>query len=532
MDLLLIVNDALHTDKFHRRSTVKQGIMVKECGGFVTGLVEHAATCISEKESQAEKKLRAIINYWGVNQLLSAEDLKACRDSADEALYLAQGGTSIRKRNYFLPEYHGDKNAEWHDLPASYMLDQMIKHPKRAIDPNKIKVQKLNKKPVTPYVHSLLDNFFDKIDLKYVPTGDNPTGETKKYKLSLDPMGQMVKQDKETGETAVVANGYGWSMKFCEDMREHGVPKNIKTAREDIERMEDVRPMRQGRGDVARRTRTRSSSAESDYRRYRKGHTGSSSHSRSRSRSYRRRDSSSSYDNRRSPPGPRSRDRTQGRPKISPRPIRKDSNDRGQRYDDRGPRPPPRPYSRGSSQSGPQMNVPTGPSRNVQGGPGNNQYANSPMPPQNYVPPQNYGQAYSQPPQPPYNAPLFPPQPPMPGQFQGQFPMSMQPFGVPPPPPPQFQGHGAFVPPPPPPPPNYHGPWIPPPPPNMNMNAGPNGPQYGGQYGNNVGPGNNFGSGNPPHGQNQGGRGSYGGQRGGYNGNRGGWRGTGRGGRY
>ncbi|EMD67257.1 hypothetical protein COCSADRAFT_63073, partial [Bipolaris sorokiniana ND90Pr] len=238
MDLLLIVNDVLHTDKFHRRSTMKQGIFSDVCGSFVAELIEQAATCITEKDSQPEKKLKAIINYWAVNQLVSADCLKLCRDRADEALSIAHGGTPVRKRNYLLPEYHGDRTAPWYDLPASYMLEPMIKYPNRPIDPSQIKIQKLDKKPVSPHVRNLLDNFFEKIDLKYRPTGDNPTGETARYKLFLDPMGQLVKQDKETGETTTVANGYGWSMKFCQDMQKHGFPEDIKVAREDIERME------------------------------------------------------------------------------------------------------------------------------------------------------------------------------------------------------------------------------------------------------------------------------------------------------
>ncbi|CAN9331587.1 unnamed protein product [Alternaria alternata] len=240
MDLLLIVNDVLHTDKFHRRNTIKQGIFSDECESFVVDLIEQAAACITERASQLELKLRAIINYWTVNRLLSTENLKTCREKADEALLIAQGGMPVRKRNYLLPEFHGDRYAPWHDLPASYMLEQMIKYPKRPINPSKIQVQRLDKKPVSFHVRNLLDNFFEKIDLKYLPTGDNPTSETTKYKLSLDPMGQLVKQNKETGETVTVANGYGWSPKFCQDMQKFGVPENIKIAREDAERMEDM----------------------------------------------------------------------------------------------------------------------------------------------------------------------------------------------------------------------------------------------------------------------------------------------------
>ncbi|EAT81610.2 hypothetical protein SNOG_11111 [Parastagonospora nodorum SN15] len=241
---LLIINDVLHTDKYHQRNTGKTGIFGRESMSFIPELIELAAAYSPEKDSQAEKKLRALLNYWAINQLLSADDLKSLQEQAEEALLIAQGVTPVRRRNYLLPEYHGDRNAPWHELPASYMLEQMIKHPNRPIDPRRIKVAKFDKKPVSAHVRKLLDNYFENIDLKYVPTGDNPNGETKKHKLWLDPMGQLVKQNKETGEIDTVYNGYGWSMKLCQDMQEDGVPQTIKVAREEAQREEDMEVLR------------------------------------------------------------------------------------------------------------------------------------------------------------------------------------------------------------------------------------------------------------------------------------------------
>ncbi|KAE8827987.1 hypothetical protein HRS9139_07206 [Pyrenophora teres f. teres] len=235
MDLLQIVSDALHTDKFHHRRGATKGLLGDESCGFVVELIEHVATCIKEGDTSFELKLKAIINYWAVNHLMDTEGLRACREKAKETLFLAQGGTVAPKRKYLLPEYHGDKTAPWYELPASYMLEPMIRHPRSPIDPSQIKIQKFDKKPASPHVRNLLDNYFEKIDLQYKPTGDNPTGETTKHKLFLDPIGQLVKQDKNTGDKVIVANGYGWSPKFCQDMQAHGFPESIKIAREDNE---------------------------------------------------------------------------------------------------------------------------------------------------------------------------------------------------------------------------------------------------------------------------------------------------------
>jgi hypothetical protein len=515
---LLIINDVLHTDKYHPRSAAKASIFGKESMSYVPELIELAAAYVSEKDSQAEKKLRALLNYWAINHLVSAEDIKALRERVDEALLIAQGGIPVRKRSYLLPEYHGDRNAPWYDLPASYMLDQMIKRPDRPIDPHHIKIAKLDKKPVSSHVRRLLDNYFENIDLKYVPTGDNPTGETTKYKLWLDPMGQLVKQNKETGDTTTVFNGYGWSLKLCHDMQKDGVPESIKIAREEAQReeeMESMRPTPQQRKSDRRYSpsprRRRSPSSESDHRRDRGR--------RSRSRS--RQSSRSSYDSRQDSRS-QNRTRSHSHRRMSPRPERRNSPDRSGNYENKQrdqQRPQPRPYGGNAPGSGPQWNGPNAPNRS-QGMPNNGQYHPPPPPPHAA---QNFSQA---PPPPPFSAPPYPPPPPMPNQFPGQFPI--QPF----PPPPPFQ-HGAFpggIPPPPPP--NFSGPFPPPP----NVAAMPNNPyNFGGtQFGNNA-QGNNFGYGqNVGPGQNQGnfqgGRGGYRGihQSGGYN-NRGGYGGQQRG---
>lgn len=525
LDLLFVVNDALHADKYHHNSNERNGLLGNEFTPHLVELVELAASCAVEKGSQSEKQLRAVINYWAVNRLVSNEALKALKEQADETLLQAQGGVPVRKRNYLLPEYHGDRSAPWYELPASYMLDQMIKDPNRPLDPHRVRMTRFDKKPASAHVRKLLDNYFEHIDLKHTPTGDNPTGETKNYNVCLDPMGQIVKRDKATGESITVANGYGWSMKFCQDMQRDGVPESIKTLREDAERMEAV-PVRgndQRRHSRSPRRRRRSSSVSS---------RGPARDRRSRSGSFA---SGSSYDSR-----SRSRSRQRDRRRRSPRGEDKGRGDRDERFDERdydGRRPPPMPIERGQSQSGGHWKEQQTPNRNNQGSPGNNQYTSNT--------PQNSTPGFSQTQQPPFSAPPFPPQPPMPNQFPGSFPM--QNF-LPPPPPIPYQMPGGFpggIPPPPPP--NFSGPFPPPPP---NIAAMPNNPynfnnqwndfQQGGAPGFNQAnqggfPNQGFNQNqNPGPGGYQSGRGGYGGAQGGGNYNsRGGHGGRGqRGGRW
>ncbi|KAF3009458.1 hypothetical protein E8E13_001943 [Curvularia kusanoi] len=503
LDLLLVVNDALHTDKYHHNSTAKSGLLGTGFTSHLAELVELAASCAAEKDSKAEKKLKAIINYWALNQLVSDEALKVLREQADESLLQAQGGAPVRKRHYLLPEYHGDRTAPWYELPASYMLDQMIRQPNRPLEGHRIRAARFDKKPASAHVRKLLDNYFENIDLKHTPTGDNPTGETTKYSISLDPLGQLVKRDKDTNETVTVANGYGWSMKFCQDMQKDGVPESIRTLREDAERMEAApqRERDQRRYSRSPRRRRRSSSVSS---------RGRDRNHRSRSGSY---TSQSSYDSR-----SRSRSRHHDHRGPPTRTEERGRNDRDRRFDacdNDGRRPPPRPIERGPQQPGGQWHGQQTPSRNSQGSPGSDQ--NMSGGPQNLVP--NFSQAA----QPPFNAP--PPFPPMSNQFPGSFPM--QPF--PPPPPIPFQTPGGFpggIPPPPPP--NYSGPFPPPPP---NIAAMPNNPYNVNNQWNDFARGNmpSFGQQNQGGFQNQfkqnqpNGQSGYHGGRGGYGGNQGEW---------
>ncbi|KAJ4988588.1 hypothetical protein SVAN01_05879 [Stagonosporopsis vannaccii] len=517
VDLLLVLNDALHTDKFHRSDSASHGLLAAGLTSYLAELLDLAALCAAGKESQLEQKLRAIINYWAVNKLISSDAYKILRERVDESFLQAQGGTPVRKRNYLLPDYHGDKTAPWYELPASYMLDQMIREPNRPLDAHRIKVARFEKRPVSTHVRKLLDSYFENVDLKHTPTGDNPTGETEKYTVWLDPMGQLVKRDKATGETTTVFNGYGWSMKFCQDMQKDGVPESIKALRDDTERLDAIPGRERDRRRYSRspRRRRRSSSLSS---------RGRGRDRRSRSGSYASR---SSYDSR-SRSGSRHRDSRRRSPRTEERPR----SDRDRRFDDRendGRRPPPRPIER--AQSG-HWNGQQASNRNNQGSPGESQYLSST--------PQNNTLSFSQASQPPFNAPPFPPHPSMPNQFPGPFPM--QPFPPPPPPMPFHQG-GI----PPPPPPNYSGPFPPPPP---SIATAPNNPYNFNNQWNNFPQGNSSGynlqnqggfqsqvsyqNQNQGQGGFQGGRGSYGGnQTGGNYSGRGGYGGRGqRGGRW
>jgi hypothetical protein len=486
--ILFVVSDVLHADKYHRQvssaddkvtpsaSEAKDTLPRAGGNGSLEGKVGHGlepylaqlvsltAIGLTKRDTVLETQLKRLLKFWESSKVLASDHIKAVREAAARALDQAQG----RRGLYTLPTWFGAQSTAWHDLPASYMLEPMIRDPDRAIDPRDLKPVRFNKTEPSKAVCDLLDDYFEKIDLQFAPNADNPTGGTEKYNLWLDPMGQMVKESKETGERKTVCNGWGWSMKMCEDMQKLNVPERILNLRNDHENLL-----------VASRKR------DEDDRYASKRPLSRSSYSSNRSRS----SSSSSYDSRPQPARRR-----------SSRDYDRSHDDRHRKSEDAmevdRPRAPPNRFDRGSAK--PHFNAP----------PIGNHAANFPPPP----PIANYGQGYPPPPPPPPQGfqPPFPMPPQAPGQFTGQPGMPQYP---PPPPFPQLHpGHPQYQP---------GAPQFPPgsggPAPGMYA------PQFNGPppgYGNNMGFNNNaYGGNNGYANGNAYGRGGFGNNRGGYGGN-------------
>ncbi|KAL1593792.1 hypothetical protein SLS60_010524 [Paraconiothyrium brasiliense] len=497
--VLLVISDVLHADKFHREDGAAAGHVATHLKSYIENLVELAALAVTGKDSKAEQQLKAVLNFWGASACISAGDFKSVRERADEGIAVAQGATPQLKRTHALPDWFGDRSVAWHELSASYMVEPLLKNPDRPIPTNAISATRFDQKQPSDRTRKLLDDYFENIDLQYVPTADNPTGETKKYKLWLDSIGQLVKQNKETQEVTTVCNGYGWSTEFCQQMQENGIPDRVTELREGYKE-EAAQHIRDSRWKSPPRDYGRSS--RSPRRRYsRSSDSRSRSRTRSRSSSYGRHDHGA-------------RSRSSERRRRSSRDDGRMSNGRPSRFDDKGRMSHDdlnrkRPHDRQSRWNDNQRGS-------------SDAKRNDPVPstqPHSYSAPNAYPQQVFPPPmsQPPHNMSGFVPPPPLqPGQFPG-FPMPG--FPPPPPPPQHFQSAGV-PPPPPPPPPNFQGPFYGAPPNagSFQHNAyqfGNNAPPYQGNFGGYAGqPQGNF-------------RGSFqGGQRGGF---RGGFQGQGRG---
>lgn len=512
MTILLVINDVLHSDTHHRESENTSATVANALKHRIGDLVELAALAVPGKTSLAETKLKAIIDLWASSGYISAADSVDLHERVADGRAVAQGATPQQRKTHKLPEWFGNRNVPWHELSASYMIEPLLKKPGRPIVAGTINVMPFDQKQPSDRVRTLLETYLENSDLQCLSTGDKPTGETKKYKFRLDSSGQLIKQNKATGETSTVYNSYGWSTELCKQLQDNALPDRVSELREvHKKKAAAAPPKKESRWDSSSRNYGRD--APRPDRRY-ENNTPSpsashswSSHSCSRSRSRSR-----SYDRSRS----HSRSSSHGKKKTGnsrPGEFRRRSshdegsgyNNRSNRFDRRGRRP-----SDSSSRNHPQDKKPrwNGPSGNQKIPPQQRTHNASATYPQAAAHSNAHVPAAAQP-QRSMSGYVPPPPPPPPGQFAGY---SMSGFPPPPPPPQQYQGTA----PPPPPPPNFQGQYY----------GAPGGYQNSYQYGNNQtnyhnNTGGYAGQGRGNH------RGGYqGGQRGGY---RGGYQGQGRG---
>ncbi|KAF2685237.1 hypothetical protein K458DRAFT_244451, partial [Lentithecium fluviatile CBS 122367] len=215
LDILRVVSNVLHADKYHEREYEGEPRLAGLLEVHIEELLYLAA--MTATHPLHKKELKTTINFWASSGCVNARLFNSFRNRAEDGLVVAQGGKPALKRTYALPDWFGGLDLPWYELPASYMLEHLIKDPDEAIITHYMLPSKFTRARASGDIIDLVDEFMDNIDLVYKPTGENPTGETSKYWLWLDPVGQIVKQDKATGEVKTVCNGYGWSMKFCHD---------------------------------------------------------------------------------------------------------------------------------------------------------------------------------------------------------------------------------------------------------------------------------------------------------------------------
>lgn len=262
LDILKIVGHVLNADRFHQGPKVAANAMNSSIGTLIELVAYHA----TRKGANIEKALRKIVNEWASRSFISAADYEVYRDLAQDAITVAKGATITRA----LPEWHGDINTKWNELPTTTMTAPMIENSGRA-KTNQISRTRLNNKMPLGYVRELLDGFFHNNDLKYRPDSNNPTVATQGYELVLNPMGHIVKQMKDTSKPKLTTTAYGWSQNFSVDMLVRGIPKKIDKVKKHQQWLSINRPQDSGQA----RNTNRSGSEQTSSRPNSSGNTSS-----------------------------------------------------------------------------------------------------------------------------------------------------------------------------------------------------------------------------------------------------------------
>lgn len=288
----MLVGDVLHADKFHK-TPAERDPFAAECLMPAAEALLKSAVAVATAAPE-RKKLQSIVNFWATSGCIDEEQFDGLRCSYAEGVLAAQGGGPPWVRTYKLPKYHGIRDAAWYHLPASLMAEELIYKPGQPTSPEHLRARRLSSRRASPSVRAQLDQFFETIDLVYRPTGDNFAGETKKYHLWLDNMGQIVAHDKATGETKTVCNGYGWSPDFARQMMLDGIPSTVAEKRAAHHRDNQHRRLSSEPSRFGRPTSRDSEQGSSDFTQYNRP----TSRDSDRGRYFDRRPSSRDYDDR------------------------------------------------------------------------------------------------------------------------------------------------------------------------------------------------------------------------------------------
>lgn len=416
--ILYILNDVFHHTKHHSRD---ESLHTSIIGSFnhLRALLASAAYFDHKRKGRHLKRLTALLDAWKRQRYFDsgvAEKLQQVVHDAGAAFATGADSTPAddaqptnemhptevqKDAPFIMPASHGDRTLPWYDLPAGNMMPHVIPNSTRPIDTRNMEPLRMLAGPADTKIAAAVKDFLDDVENLFVPRAYSEDDSV----LDVDEMGQPLVKDEFTGDLLPSESYYGWSVEFCERMKNRKLNGDTPAAN----------------GNDRDQSRSRSSSRSSGPRKRRRySSSRGSDRSRSRSRSPRRESFSRRRDER-----SMSRSRSRSRQRTRSRTPGPDSRPPARRSPT-----PPRAFSRPQHQLPPQ---PQGQNNWSYKAPaGNNSF---------HTPAEQITD--------PFNANTIPPaKPTAPNASQFQHNFQMGPGGLPVPPPPPF----------------HQGPWPPPPP--------------------------------------------------------------------
>lgn len=209
-----------------------------------------------------------------------------------------------------MPASHGDTNLPWYDLPAGNLMPLIIPGSTQAVDPRSLKPMQFGAGPADQQLVSAVKDFLAEVDDHYA---SRDSLEDQIMVADIDEMGQPLTREDITGELAGLKSYYGWSIQFCERMKNSKLNDLLSAANDTSRRRSRSRSS--SRSSSPRKRRRRSSSGSMDRTRSasRSPATASFAHGAARRSNSRNRSRSRSRSNK----NPNARSRTRSPPRTS-----------------------------------------------------------------------------------------------------------------------------------------------------------------------------------------------------------------------
>lgn len=235
-----------------------------------------------------QKKVLDLLGLWQKKDYYSSSYVDKLREAANNAASGEQaapsriedteeavGAKSVKDAPYVMPASHGDNSTPWFDLPAANLMPHIVPNSTKALNTDGIRPLQLVAGPadetLVVAVKTLLDDvqaMFEEADI------------IGKEGWDIDELGQMVELDEITGEVIAGETYYGWSRKFCENVKRR--KKGLDLPDRGDARLRDSRSRSRSSSRSIRKRRYSDSSEESNRnrnaRQRRRSHTSSRSH--------------------------------------------------------------------------------------------------------------------------------------------------------------------------------------------------------------------------------------------------------------
>ncbi|CAG9944463.1 unnamed protein product [Clonostachys rosea f. rosea IK726] len=170
-----------------------------------------------------KKKLENLLDLWQEKSYFSASFIAKLRDalangvSPQQPLSQSISNTSVKLSKdtpFILPALHGDPSTPWFDLPASTWLMHMEANSTKPMKPEEIKPLQLKAGPASQKLVAAVQDLLADADYLF-------SKESQENNDEINELGERIILDDVTGEIVGGETYYGWSRRFCEQMKDH-----------------------------------------------------------------------------------------------------------------------------------------------------------------------------------------------------------------------------------------------------------------------------------------------------------------------